>query len=163
MTITWNLESRKLKDLTEHPHNPRQLSKHDAEHLEKSLEKFGQVEKLVINTDGQIIGGHQRKKILNKMGISTVECWVPDRTLDEKEVDELNIRLNRGGKWDWDILANNFDNDDLLEFGFEAIELGLYDSFDNGDSEEKDKKECQRCPVCNKKMTKLKGIVNDPS
>jgi hypothetical protein len=155
MPITWHLESRKLKDLTEHPHNPRQLSKHDAEHLEKSLEKFGQIDKIVINTDNQIIGGHQRKKILKKMGISTVECWVPDRTLDPKEVDECVVRLNRNaGEWDWDILANRFDNDDLLEFGFEASELGLADSFDSGeaDDEKKDEEQCQRCPVCNKKM-----------
>lgn len=119
MSINWTLERRELKNLTEHPHNPRKISPQDEEHLKKSLEKFGQVDKIIINTDGQIIGGHQRKKILKKMGIKEIDCWVPDRMLDEKEVDELNIRLNKNvGEFDFDILEKNFELSDLMEWGF---------------------------------------------
>jgi len=40
------------------------------------------------------------------------------------EERELNIRLNRNsGEWDWDLLANNFDKDELISWGFDEEEL----------------------------------------
>jgi len=122
--ITWSLENRKLSDLKDNPKNPRQLSSHDAEHLQISLEKFGLIDKLIINSDGTIIGGHQRKKILKKMGLKSIEVWVPSRELNQKEVDELNIRLNRNtGEWDFDILANQWELPALIEYGFTIEEI----------------------------------------
>ena len=56
-----------------------------------------------------------------------MECWYPSRELDEKEVEELNIRLNKNtGDWDFDVLANEFEMGDLLDWGFTEIDLGLY-------------------------------------
>lgn len=122
--INWKLEKRKIKDLKEHPKNPRILSAEQAIHLQQSFDKFGIVDKIIINQDNTIIGGHQRKKILKKMGIKEVDCFVPDRPLSHDEVDELNIRLNKNtGDWDWDILANQWDVDKLIEWGFSAEEL----------------------------------------
>jgi hypothetical protein len=45
---------------------------------------------------------------------------------DERTAEEANIRANKaGGSWDWDSLANGFDVPDLLEWGFNKIELGI--------------------------------------
>jgi DNA modification methylase len=124
--INWLLERRKIKDLKRHPKNPRKLSKHDAEHLQKSLEKFGIVDKACITKDNVIIGGHQRIQMLKRMGVKEIEVWVPDRDLDAKDIDELNIRLNRNaGEWDFDILANQWEVSDLLDFGFTQEELSI--------------------------------------
>jgi len=50
--------------------------------------------------------------------------------LSEKEVEELNIRLNKNtGSWDFDILANEFELPDLFEWGFSESNLISY-SFD---------------------------------
>ena len=116
--INWKLELRKIKDLKPHPKNPRKLSKHDAEHLQKSIEKFGLIDKPIITKDGIIIGGHQRIAILKKMGKAgdSVECYVPDREIEQKDIDELCLRLNRNlGEWDWDILANQWEIDELFD------------------------------------------------
>jgi DNA modification methylase len=122
--IEWKLEKRKLKDLIPHPKNPRKLSKHDYEHLSKSLDRFGLIDKPIIDKNNRIIGGHQRVAILNEAGIKEVECWVPHRDLTDNECDELLLRLNRNlGEWDWDILGNEFDPLELMEFGFEASEF----------------------------------------
>ena len=122
--MQWHLEKRNINDLKDHPKNPRQLSKHDAEHLQKSIDKFGLIDKPIINLDNQIIGGHQRKSILKKLGIKEIDCWVPDNVLDEKQVEELNIRLNRNtGSFDYDVLANSWEIPDLLEYGFDEKEL----------------------------------------
>lgn len=121
--ISWRLEKRKIKDLKPHSKNPRKLSEHDANNLAISLEKFGLIDKPILNGE-QIIGGHQRISVMKKAGIKEIECWIPDRELDQKEIDELNIRLNRNiGEWDMDILANQWDLNELLEWGFTEEEF----------------------------------------
>jgi hypothetical protein len=124
--IKWSLTLKKVSDLKEHPNNPRKLTDAQYTQIKQSLEKFGIVEKPVINTDGIIIGGHQRLKILRNLGIKTIECWIPSRLLTSSEVNELNIRLNKNcGDWDWDILANQWEVTDLITWGFSLEELQL--------------------------------------
>lgn len=122
--ITWKLEQRNIKDLKKHTKNPRSLSKDQYEHIKKSIDKFGLIDKPIINLDNTIIGGHQRLEVLKKNKISIVDCQVPDHLLTQQEVDELNIRLNKNtGDWDWDILANEWEIADLLDWGFVAEEF----------------------------------------
>lgn len=140
--IKWHLETRKISALKDHPKNPRKLTKHQEEHLKLSIDKFGLIDKPIINTDNQIIGGHQRKRILKKMGLKEIECYVPHRALDEKEVEELNIRLNQNqGEWDFDSLANEFEFENLMEWGFDPVDLIGEFKLDNEDKEIVDKKE----------------------
>ena len=52
-----------------------------------------------------------------------IECVVLDLTPEEER--ELNIRLNKsGGDWDFDLLSN-FEIEELKDWGFKEIELGL--------------------------------------
>ncbi len=139
-SITWQTEKRKLSDLLPWEQNPRQLSKVQAEHLEESLTKFGLVDPPAINTDNVIIGGHQRRNIMGLMkeygNGAEIDVRVPSRTLTDREVEELNIRLNKNtGSFDFDALANNFEVDDLLDWGFEPFELGIEDETDDTDAE----------------------------
>jgi len=132
--MEWIQQTIEIEELKEYDKNPRSLSEKEAEHLEKSIEKFGQCEPIVINKDYTIIGGHQRVRVLRGMGFKKVIVYIPTEMLDEKEVEELNIRLNRNnGSWDFDVLANSWDIIDLLDWGFEENELGL------GQEEEKKK------------------------
>jgi len=127
--ITWNLKTFNIDDLTDYSKNPRSLTKQQFEQLKKSLDKFGLIDKPIINADEKhtVIGGHQRLRVLRAEGQKSVECWYPSRELDEKEVEELNIRLNKNtGDWDFDTLANNFEVGDLMDWGFTEMELGLY-------------------------------------
>jgi len=127
--LTWHTEKRKLGDLIEWDKNPRQLKDHDAEHLKKSLDTFGVADPLIINTDNKIIGGHMRRRIMLQSGYKPddlVDVRVPERELTEREAEELAIRLNKNtGDWDFDALANNFELDDLLDWGFDKKELDL--------------------------------------
>ena len=79
---------------------------------------------------GQLIAGHQRIKIMQLIGQGDelIDVRVPDRQLTKKDAEEYLIRSNKNtGSWDWDILANIFDSDDLLEWGFTKLELGIDD------------------------------------
>lgn len=134
--MKWSLQQRNIKDLLKHPKNPRTLSKDQAQHLSRSIDKFGLIDKPIINTDNTIIGGHQRLHILKQNKQQTVECWVPDETLSQNDIDELNIRLNKNtGDWNWDILANEWDSNKLIEWGFSNEELD-YEVVENIESEE---------------------------
>lgn len=144
----WKLETFKLKELTSHPKNPRQLKKKEREDLQESLDKFGLIDKPIINRDQTVIGGHQRLKILKANKVKEVECWVPERTLSEKEVEELNIRLNKNnGNWDWDILANEWDIGELCAWGFEIddFDISLEESHEDEENKIKSEKKCPHC------------------
>lgn len=145
--INWHIEKRKLSELKDHPKNPRQLTHTQAQHLTDCMETFGIIDKIIINTDNTIIGGHARKKCIKKMGIKEVECYVPERELTEREVDELNIRLNKNtGDFDFDILANSWEIEDLLSWGFEEKDFIGY--IEDMEPEEEKKKKEKRCPKC---------------
>lgn len=124
--ISWYLIKINLDSLEEYDKNPRVLGEKEHRHISDSLDRFGLIDKPIVNLDKVIIGGHQRISILRLKGVTEVECWFPDRMLDETEVEELNIRLNRNsGDWDYDILANVFDVGNLLSWGFDEDDLGL--------------------------------------
>lgn len=110
-------------------YNPRQLSSHDHAELKKSLKKYGFAVPIVVNQHEDrynvIIGGHQRVRVAKELGFESIPCSIEYHDLESEK--ELNIRLNRnGGEFDDDALANYFDKEELLEFGFKEQELGMY-------------------------------------
>jgi ParB-like chromosome segregation protein Spo0J len=120
------------------------------DHLTDLINKFGLIDKPIINTDFTIIGGHQRIRILKKQKEKIVECWMPDRLLTDKEVENLMIGLNKNqGTWDYDLLSSHYDVIDLLEYGFSEKEL-LGTCVDEEDPKEKESKEkkLKMCPSC---------------
>lgn len=126
MAIDWKLVEIYVSDITPQTKNPRRLSKEEKNQLSKSLDSFGVVEPIVINTDGTLIGGHQRFNILKSQGHKNIKCMMPHRILSEKEVDELTIRLNKNhGEFDFDLLANGYEPEDLISWGFTMEELHL--------------------------------------
>lgn len=125
--IDWKIEERELKDLKEWSKNPRKITEEDFELLKKGIEERGFHDILKIDSDGTIISGHQRKRALLDLGIKSVKVMVPQRELTEKERDIVAIESNRHrGVFDFDILANQFDQDTLLNSGFKDFELGFF-------------------------------------
>lgn len=92
------IEYRKVRlvDMNPAPYNPRKdLSPQDKEwqDIEASLDDYGMVSPIVWNErSGNIVGGHQRYKILMAKGETETMVSVVD--LDEDEEIDLNIRLN---------------------------------------------------------------------
>jgi len=82
----------------------------------------------LVNKDLVLLAGHQRCKILAELkgGDYEIEVRVSNVQLNKEEADEYLVRSNKNnGEWDMDILANDFDISDLIEWGFEAGELGI--------------------------------------
>jgi len=127
--IIWTNEKRRLGDLIPWPINPRQIKKDQAQRLSQSLDEFSQVETIAIGPDNEIYNGHQRLNVwIDEHGPDyEVDCRVASRELTEDERKKLTVFLHKGaaGEWDFDLLANNFEVDDLLNWGFEPQELDL--------------------------------------
>jgi ParB-like chromosome segregation protein Spo0J len=149
--IKWHLEKRKIKDLKPYSKNPRQLTKDQEAHLTVSLDKFGIIDHPFINLDNTIIGGHQRIHVLKKLGFKEIDVNVPERMLADKEVEEINLRHNKNtGEFDFDCLANMWEVEDLLKWGFTEGELGGLAVMPEEveEKEEKGGKAKKCCPKC---------------
>lgn len=122
--INWTLTALPVKSLKEHAKNPRQIGKEQLARLSSLIDKFGLIDKPIVNADMTIIGGHQRIKVLKKQRAKSVDCWLADRQLTEDEIDELCIGLNlHQGSWDWEVMANQWDALKLLDYGFTEEQL----------------------------------------
>jgi len=107
-------------------YNPRQSTDTEQENLKTSIERFGLVDPIIVNSApgraNVIIGGHFRVRVAKSMGMKEVPV-VYVNIPDIKKEKELNIRLNKNsGSWDYDLLAN-FDEDMLKDCGFDSKEL----------------------------------------
>lgn len=121
-----------ISDLKQAEYNPRKdLHPGDAEYekLKNSIKNFGYVEPVIWNKrSGNIVGGHQRVKVLQDLGYEEITCIVVD--LDELQEKALNIALNKiTGEWDMPLLTDllkELDESDMDVFltGFDAEELG---------------------------------------
>ena len=127
------IDINKLQPAT---YNPRQISTKQYKDLKSSVEKFGLVDPIITNKDFTIIGGHQRYKICKELKHKEIDCVVLD--LSKEEERELNIRLNKNtGDFDMDILANEFDIDELVDWGFKHIDLDInIDKITEGNTED---------------------------
>ncbi len=102
------IEKMDISKLNPTKYNPRKdLKPGDTEYekLKRSINEFGYVEPVIWNKKtNNVVGGHQRLKILRDMGISDVDCVVVE--LSEEKEKALNIALNKiNGDWDNDKLA----------------------------------------------------------
>ena len=128
---TQNIKYKDINCLISAEYNPRQLKKEQYQNIKDSLQRFGFVDPVIINKNKDrkniIIGGHQRVKVAKDLDYKEIPCLELDLTLDKEK--ELNIRLNKNvGEWDYDVLANLFDFNDLMDWGFTDEDLKLFDT-----------------------------------
>lgn len=119
---------RKISDLKPAEYNPRQLSEKEYYDIKASLQSFGMVDPIIVNAHPDrkdiIIGGHQRVKIWQDLGHDTIPTT--EVSLPFQREQELNIRLNKNtGRFDYDILANLYEAQDLFEWGFTSQDIGV--------------------------------------
>ena len=117
----WSAKVVKIGDLIDYFKNPRKMPKEEMSKLVDSLRQDGYHQRLVVNQDMTIIGGHQRKKALLKAGFKKdddIEVLMPDRLLEGDDFDRVNIRDNLGyGAFDFEVLNEEFEVDKLIEWG----------------------------------------------
>lgn len=114
----------KISKLNPAEYNPRTISKEALKGLKKSIEKYGLVQPIIVNTDYTVISGHQRLKVCQQLGYTEVDCIVLD--LDKHEEKKLNVLMNSQA------ISGEFDEEKLTEVleemkfddDFEELRLG---------------------------------------
>ena len=163
MANSTNLQVQQVKinELKLSEYNPRKWSEDQLQKLRESLEKFGVVDPLIVNSHPSrtniVIGGNMRLKVLEDMKYTEVPAVYLN--LDEAKERDLNVRLNKtGGEFDLDLLKD-FDESLLEDIGFNSEELD--DIFIDDDLEEKNsfdlKKELKKLDI--KEISVQKGDV----
>ncbi len=122
--------NKPINELIAAEYNPRELTKDQYKQLKDSLQRFGIVDPIIVNNNQDrkniVIGGHQRIKVAADIGMTELPCVELDLTIEKEK--ELNVRLNKNtGQWDYDMLANHFDLEELIDWGFAEEELAIPD------------------------------------
>lgn len=124
--LTWHAEKRELKNLISWIANPRKISKESLVKLKERIIERGFHDVIKVDTDGTVLSGNQRKKVLIELGIQEVTALVPSRKLTEEERNKIALESNiNDGEWDFEALKN-FELETLLETGFDQIELARF-------------------------------------
>jgi len=111
----------KVSDIKSNPNNPRVIKDDKFDKLVTSIKEFPEMleaRPIVVNPDMVVLGGNMRLKALKAAGVKEAPVYVA--TWDEIKQKEFIIKDNVGfGEWDWDILANEWDSEELEGWGLD--------------------------------------------
>lgn len=115
----------KLSDIKANPDNPRVIKDEAFNKLVQSIKDFPKMMALrpmVVDDNLTVLGGNMRLRALRHLGYKDIpDEWVKRASdLTEEEQKQFIIKDNVSvGDWDWDTLANEWDVQDLKDWGLE--------------------------------------------
>jgi hypothetical protein len=124
----------KISEVKPNPKNPRIIKDGKFQKLVKSIQEFPDMlnkRPLVVFTDVDnkyvVLGGNMRLKACKEIGLKEIPIIVADEWTEEQK-NEFLIKDNVGfGEWDWDSLANEWDDEKLDDWG---LDLPINDKID---------------------------------
>jgi len=128
------IESVKINELKTNPNNPRIIKDAKFVKLVKSIKEFPkmmELRPLIIDENNMILGGNMRFKALKQLEYTNIpKEWIKRANeLTKDEIKRFIIADNIGfGEHDWDILANEWNSEDLVEWG---LDVWNPEDFDN--------------------------------
>jgi hypothetical protein len=116
-----------ISEVKVNPNNPRLIKDDKFKKLVQSVKDFPEmldIRPIVVNADMVVLGGNMRLKACKEAGLKEVPIIMADK-LTEDQQREFLIKDNvSGGEWDWDILANEWEVEQLTEWG---LDVGGFD------------------------------------
>jgi hypothetical protein len=111
-----------INEIKSNPNNPRLIKDHKFKQLVKSIQDFPQMLELrpiVIDENNMVLGGNMRLKASIEAGLTDVPV-IHANNLSEEKKKEFIVKDNVGyGEWNWDDLANEWNIDELTEWGLD--------------------------------------------
>jgi DNA modification methylase len=112
-----------ISEIKNNPNNPRVIKDDKFEKLVASIKEFPkmlEIRPIVVNDDMIVLGGNMRLKACKAAGLKEVTV-LKASNLTEDEQRQFIIKDNvSGGEWDWDMLANEWDVEQLEEWGLDV-------------------------------------------
>jgi len=130
----------KVGAVKSNPKNPRLIKDDKFKKLVKSIKDFPEMESvrpIVVNKDMVILGGNMRYKAMIECGYKEVNVEVVDWS--EQKQNEFIIKDNVGfGEWEWEMVANEWDMEQLEDWGLNLPILNSSVNLDDFFEESKD-------------------------
>lgn len=117
------MERVDIKKVLPNPDNPRFIKDYKFEKLVKSIKEFPEMldlRPIVVNQDMIVLGGNMRLKACEEAGLKEVPIIFADNLTPEQEKEFIIKDNSSFGEWDWDLLANEWDVDQLNEWGMDV-------------------------------------------
>ena len=115
------MQTVKLSEVKLNPNNPRIIKDDKFKKLVQSIKDFPEmlnIRPIVVNKDMIILGGNMRYKACKEAGLKEVPVIITD--LSEDKQREFLIKDNTsGGEWDWEVLANEWNSEELEAWGLD--------------------------------------------
>jgi hypothetical protein len=137
-----NTKIIKTSQVKPNPNNPRLIKDSKFKQLVKSIQDFPEMLNLrpiVVDENHIVLGGNMRLKACIEAGLKEVPIIVASE-LTEEQQKQFIIKDNIGyGEWDWEVLANEWEAQDLSEWGLDVwqqpveIDYSLLDEEDLSD------------------------------
>ena len=113
----------KIQNVKLNPNNPRLIKDDKFKKLVQSIKDFPEmlnIRPIVVNKDMIILGGNMRYKACKEAGLKEIPIIITD--LSEDKQREFLIKDNTsGGEWDWEVLANEWDAEQLDAWGLDLV------------------------------------------
>jgi ParB-like chromosome segregation protein Spo0J len=123
----------KISEVKSNPNNPRIIKDDKFQKLVKSIKEFPEmlnIRPIVVNADMVVLGGNMRLKACKEAGIKEVAIIKADDLTDEQQ-KQFIIKDNVGfGEWDWENLANQWNENDLAEWGLDIPSFNVSKDLD---------------------------------
>jgi hypothetical protein len=124
-----------INEIKPNPNNPRIIKDDKFKKLVKSIQDFPQMLELrpiVIDENNIVLGGNMRLKACIEAGLTDVPVKQA-KELTEEQKKEFIVKDNVGyGEWDWSDLANNWETEELEEWGLDIIGFSNVDDLGEG-------------------------------
>ena len=94
------IEQRNIEAIKPHPKNELIYSKEfeNFNKLSKSIEKYGQLEPIVVTSTNVVISGHRRLKVLHSLGYKTIDVRVRDFDNEVEALINFNVQREKRGE-----------------------------------------------------------------
>ena len=112
----------KISDVKVNPNNPRLIKDDKFAKLVQSIKDLPQmlaIRPIVVNSDMVVLGGNMRLKACKEAGLKEVPIIIADNLTEEQQREFLIKDNVSGGEWDWQMLANDWDTEQLNDWGLD--------------------------------------------
>ena len=117
-----------IKDLKTNPNNPRVIKDDKFQKLVQSIKDFPEmleIRPIVVNKDMIVLGGNMRLKACKEAGLKEVPI-IKAEQLTEEQQRQFIIKDNIGyGEWDWEMIANQWDSDELNNWSLDIPNFNI--------------------------------------
>jgi ParB-like chromosome segregation protein Spo0J len=112
----------KISEIKLNPNNPRLIKDDKFKKLVQSIKEFPEmldIRPIVVNIDMVILGGNMRFKACKEAGLKEVPIIIADNLTEEQQREFLIKDNTSGGEWDFEMLANEWDSEQLEDWGLD--------------------------------------------